>query len=219
LFCPIECASGTTYSPKRVRALGINRLLPDKTFGNQTFGLLRETETGAADQSSASIVTSPCQNFSVMFVSFSFGKVLFRYNYWLNADVGFHIAGPHNENPLPKRRLDQESPSDIIREHADSTKRRRMDDAPSGPSMQHLLSTSSQRLPLQVASHDSDRMGLDIRHPSVIQAASPHGLTQGKFSVTEDELLQEAIAAYEKVRFTLCLTLYSTTNILYRILT
>lgn len=127
----------------------------------------------------------------------------------------------YNEIPGAKRRIDQESSA--LEQGADSAKRQRTDDAPSGlftqPNASHDHDFSANCQQRRTAySHSRNRMEPDVIHPATPPVNPNESTIQGKFSVTEDELLHQAIADYGRVRFDLCSTLRSTADILCRAL-
>lgn len=131
------------------------------------------------------------------------------------------MAVSYNEIPGAKRRIDQESSA--LEQGADSAKHQRTDDTPSGlftqpnASHDHSFLDNCQQL-WTTYSHSCNRMEPDVIHPTTPAVNPNESIIQGKFSVTEDELLHQAIADYGRVRFNLCSTLRSTADILCRVL-
>jgi hypothetical protein len=117
------------------------------------------------------------------------------------------VTVSYNEIPGAKRRIDQESSA--LEQGANSAKRQRTDDAPSGlitqPNVSHDHGFSANCQQLQTAySHPHNRMEPDVIHPATLAVNPNESTIQGKFLVTKDELLHQAIADYGKVRFDLC---------------
>ena len=134
------------------------------------------------------------------------GKSLFFQPHVVGTDTGFYTTDFNNRNSKHKRSIDLESVTVITweqdAESGAAAKCQKIHDAPFTVATEGLFSYSN--------------MGPDVVHPTVTPAANP--TLQGKFSVTEDELLRQVIADYGKVRFCLCSKLRSAGNFWYRIL-